>query len=171
MAQFFVGIIPPNEVACEVERWRREFRAPKTPAHLTLLAPFTLDQNQQDLLDSLAQVCAGHHRFLISCRGLGNFGKAVIFIDVRPTPELFALQQDLADFLKKRGVEPERRPYHPHITLATRLQPGRFALYKQQLIGYNPQYSFACEEITLFRLNIEGRLQRWQIAAALPLKE
>jgi 2'-5' RNA ligase len=171
VTEFFVGILPPDESACEVEQWRRKFRAPRTPAHLTLLAPFGWDQGQEQLLDALGEVCAGHRKFAIDCRGLGSFGKGVIFIDVVPAPELLALQAGLARCLEQLGVELEKRPYHPHITLATRLSPREFALYNKELIGYNPQYSFACGDITLFELIINGKMQRWQVSAAVPLKE
>jgi 2'-5' RNA ligase len=171
MAQFFAGVVPPGEIAGEVEQWRRKFKAPGTPAHLTLLAPFAWDQDQKTLLDALGKVCAGHRKFDIGCRGLGSFGTAVIFIDIVPGPELLALQKDLARCLEELGIEPEKRPYHPHITLATRLNRSEFDLYKQTLIGYNPQYSFACGEITLFKLYIDGRIQRWQVSAVVPLEE
>jgi len=171
MDQFFAGIVPPSEIAGEVERWRRKFRAPRTPAHLTLLAPFAWDQDHKQLLDALRQACAQFRSFTIDCRGLGHFGKAVIFVDVVPNPELMALQAGLARCLEKLGIEPEKRPYHPHITLATRLGRREFDLYQQELIEYNPQYSFACEEVALFKLYIDGKTQRWRISDTIPLQK
>ena len=44
----------------------------------------------------------------------------ILFVDVRVTPQLVALQQAVTAATTPCGFVPESRPYHPHITLARR---------------------------------------------------
>ena len=170
MGEFFAGITLPEHIRVEVERWRRQFRAPKTVPHITLLAPFELaDVNQ--LLAAFEYAVKQHHPFKIQSTGLGHFGKAVIYVDIDPSKELLSLQSRLAQTLIEIGIKPEKRSYHPHITLATRLHPAEFERYQQQLVEYQPQYCFMCRAVTVFALVEEGKLKRWYPYADLPLKE
>lgn len=171
MPEYFVAVTLPDQIGMEVERWRRRFRAPKTPPHLTLIAPFQWDLDEQKLIEVLRVTAQCHRPFDILCQGLGHFGRAVIFIDVNPSQALLSLQSDLARNLQEIGVKPEERPFHPHITLATRLRGNQYDLCRVQLMDYNPRYSFRCSTITLFILAIEGKIKRWQEACVLPLKE
>jgi 2'-5' RNA ligase len=57
--------------------------------------------------------------------GLGTFDRAgVLYIEVRVTRELTALQQAVTNATAPCGFTPEERPYHPHITLARRKGKG-----------------------------------------------
>jgi 2'-5' RNA ligase len=50
---------------------------------------------------------------------LGSFNRSGVFIaTVRPTPQLFLLQERVAAATARCGFVPETRPYQPHITLA-----------------------------------------------------
>ena len=77
-----------------------------------------------------------HGPFLIRGEGLGNFGRRVLFVNVELSPELRSFQQDLAEILAEHGIPREKRPYHPHITLATRLRSNDFNKYQRQPEGY-----------------------------------
>jgi RNA 2',3'-cyclic 3'-phosphodiesterase len=55
----------------------------------------------------------------VKLEDLGFFERSgVFFADVGLTPELVALQQLVVTADAKCGFEAEKRPYHPHITLA-----------------------------------------------------
>ena len=57
----------------------------------------------------------------IELGAVDTFDRAgILFIDVRVTPQLSALQQAVIAATLPCGFVPETRPYHPHITLARR---------------------------------------------------
>jgi 2'-5' RNA ligase len=57
----------------------------------------------------------------IELGNLGTFDRAgILYVDIRVTPELTALQQAVTAATAPCGFTPEDRPYHPHITLARR---------------------------------------------------
>lgn len=61
----------------------------------------------------------------IELGSLGIFDRAgVLYVEVRVTPELTALQQAVAASTSPCGFTLEDRPYHPHITLARRKGKG-----------------------------------------------
>lgn len=61
----------------------------------------------------------------IELGSLGTFDRAgVLYVEVRATPKLAALQQAVTAATAPCGFTPEDRPYHPHITLARRREKG-----------------------------------------------
>lgn len=89
--------------------------------------------------------------FLVSGRGgLGSFDKRVFFVNVELGADFKAAQQRLAHGLSHAGVPPERRPYRPHITLATRLWPEQFDRFWSEAAEFKPDYAFRCRCISLF---------------------
>lgn len=171
MAEFFLGITLPDDINKEVEAWRRRFKAPKTPPHITLIPPFRWDLDERKLRKVLQETAIRHQVFELSCRGIGHFGRSVIFIDIEENQALFGLQRDLSGVLEHFGIKPERRRYHPHLTLATCLRGDKYDLYLEQLMGYNPKYSFDCRSVAVFTLVTANNLKQWQQVYALPLKE
>lgn len=151
ISKFFLGITLPTDLEAQWEKWRRKFRASRTVVHLTLIPPFTWEDDLESLLQLLQNTLKVTKPFVISGEGIGSFGTRVIFIKVASNQELSALHKALAQTLGTRGVPPETRPYHPHITLASRLEPRRFHRYLEDLEGFYPSYSFTCNEIALFQ--------------------
>jgi 2'-5' RNA ligase len=171
MNDFFVGITLPKDLEEEVERWRRRFAAPQTPPHITLLPPFTWTGSDDDLVKVLTASLQGKTSFPVQVRGLGHFGRGVIYIDVKQSLELTALYDTLRSELEAHGIGDlsKGKPYHPHITLATRLSPERFQAYQEELSGYSPTWGFHCHEVTLFKMLVQGRLRRWLVHRRIPL--
>lgn len=94
---------------------------------------------------------------MVAGAGIGSFGTRVLFINVNLSLELKNMQASLAHQLRKKGVSVDKRLYHPHITLATRLRPGQFQRYQAELANFSPDYSFLCSELSVFQLSEEGR--------------
>lgn len=166
MSKFFLGISLPETLETECEQWRRRFRAPKTIAHLTVIPPFTWASGLAALTGFLAKTLEQTVPISIEGEGLGSFGTRVIFVKVDSNPELLDLHKTLIQCLESRGIATEARPYHPHITLATRLNPQKFHRYWGELEGFAPQYSFICNALTLFQFQ-ESR--GWEKVANIPL--
>ena len=157
MYDFFIGILLPKKLEETCEHYRRAFRAPRTPAHITVIAPFAWEQSTEELHELLRRAVEPISPFQVRGTGLGSFGTRVLFVNVTLSDELRELHRALADSLRQAGVQVERRPYHPHITLATRLSPPQFARYKKELEGFSPSYAFPCEAISLFEFTAERR--------------
>jgi 2'-5' RNA ligase len=90
----------------------------------------------------------------IKLGAIGTFDRAgVLFVDVRVSPQLVALQQAVTAATAPCGFVPETRPYHPHITLARRKGKGggeELRNLKLQ-IGRQPDVSsFTAESFLLY---------------------
>lgn len=166
MPEFFLGIRLPRELEETVERYRRAFKAPRTVAHLTVIAPFTWEKNAEELEELLGETLKGVAPLEIRGSGLGSFGSRVLFVNVELTPELQELQRTLTYSLQEQGIAVDKRPYRPHITLAPRLRPQQFAEYREQLADFEPRYSFRCEKLSLFQFRPAWR---WEERIQIPL--
>jgi 2'-5' RNA ligase len=125
MHRLFVGIRPPAPV-CERllalmggvsgARWQNEDQL-----HLTLRFIGEVDRHlAQDVHAALGSV--HHPSFELSLSGIGAFDRrsepTVLWVGVTPADPVKALQKKVEQALARVGLEPERRAFHPHITLA-----------------------------------------------------
>ena len=125
MHRLFVAIRPPESVRESLldlmegiadARWVDEDQL-----HLTLRFIGEVDRHgAEDVAAALASV--RHPAFEIAVGGLGSFdrrsGAATLWAGVTPHEALRALHKKVDQALQRTGLEPERRAYHPHITLA-----------------------------------------------------
>lgn len=170
MQRYVIGITLPQAFSEEIEVWRRKFQAPKMQPHITLIPPFTWHESETELDSIITNALGGIRKFPISGEGQGTFGNAVIFVNVTANKHLNNLNRTLANAFEKVGVTQERRRFHPHITLAARLSPDQFQYNKSLLVDYTPQYSFECDEITLFTKVIDNNHKHWEVVKAFTLK-
>lgn len=135
--------------------------------HLTVRFIGEVDRHMARDVD--AALSSVHHpRFSISLNGLGAFDRrgepVTLWAGVVPHEPLRALHKKVDQALLRVGVEPDRRAYMPHITLA-RLPRGsgpvgslversggvgsppfpvsQFCLYESRLSPEGPEYSVA----------------------------
>lgn len=96
----------------------------KSPAHITLIAPFRMDPlKEKDLLLFIGEFAAMQSPFLIRLQNFSNFKTEVLFVDVEKNEKLETLKLQLDSFLtlqEKFPIKKEARPFHPHVTIATR---------------------------------------------------
>ncbi|NLA58556.1 MAG: 2'-5' RNA ligase family protein [Firmicutes bacterium] len=172
MAEFFLGITLPADFEEEVEDFRRRFAAPKTAPHITLIPPFNWPGTDLELEQIISASIQGTSPFVVKARGIGRFGRRVIYINVEPSEELLSLYEKLESGLENQDIAAtdQDRSYHPHITLATRLSPGEFNLYMEELKDYNPSREFLCQQVALFKMEVRDRRRRWLIFKQVPLK-
>ncbi|NMB19675.1 MAG: hypothetical protein GX979_02295 [Firmicutes bacterium] len=162
--RYFLGIRLPKELEETCERYRRAFKAPKTVAHLTVVPPFEWEQPAGELFKLLAEALEETKPFAVTGAGVGSFGNRVLFINVNLTPELEAMQKALTLCLKTAGVSVDNRPYHPHVTLATRLTAEEFSRYSRELADFHPEIDFVCSSLSIFEFTKE---RRWKEAHRL----
>jgi 2'-5' RNA ligase len=169
MHRLFVAIRPPPPVRRRLldlmggvagARWLDDDRL-----HLTLRFIGEVDRHQARDADA-ALSSVRHPTFSIALNGLGAFDRrgdpAVLWAGFAPQEPLRALHKKVDQALIRAGVEPDRRAYMPHVTLA-RLPRGagpvrgllersggvtsppfavdRFYLYESRLSPEGPAYT------------------------------
>ncbi|HSG95891.1 MAG TPA: RNA 2',3'-cyclic phosphodiesterase [Afifellaceae bacterium] len=88
--------------------------------HITLRFIGNVDRPvANDIADALHHI--SRPSFELALDGLGAFGNRKprsLWVGLKPAPALHALQAELERDLQRIGLEPERRRFIPHITLA-----------------------------------------------------
>jgi 2'-5' RNA ligase len=130
-AKYYIAIVPEGEVQVKAtdlklavkERFQAKY-ALKSPAHITLKMPFRWNEAKEEkLISQLSGFFIKSPGFQLILKGIGRFGRRVIFIKVQEDPELMKLQQDLKFFCKtelKFIEELSDKAYRPHITLVSK---------------------------------------------------
>lgn len=125
MHRLFVGIRPPQPVRAQLlglmggisgARWQTDEQI-----HITLRFIGEVDRRvAEDVAGALSIV--RHPRFELALNGIGSFGRRgqpeVVWAGVAPHEPLQALHKKIDQACVGAGLEPERRAYRPHITLA-----------------------------------------------------
>ncbi|HEX6374593.1 MAG TPA: RNA 2',3'-cyclic phosphodiesterase [Allosphingosinicella sp.] len=165
MHRLFVAIRPPAPVRARLldlmggvagARWQTDGQL-----HLTLRFIGEVDRHLARDVD--AALSSVHHPgFSVALNGLGGFERrgepVTLWAGVAPHEPLHALHRKVDQALVRAGVEPDRRAYMPHITIA-RLPRGAGPV--RSLIEQSGGVSgppFAVEEFCLYesRLAPEG---------------
>lgn len=130
MNMYFVALVAPQEIDQQVLKWKNYFKehfkctvALKSPAHITLLPPFWMNEELEgDLINSITAFSAAKNKFEIILKDFAAFKPRVIFVDVIKNEMLDSLYGSLDDLInaEKYPVKKDDRPFHPHVTLATR---------------------------------------------------
>ena len=114
-------------------------------------------------------------QFEVQLAGLGQFGSdhklRSIWVGVQPNPELMRLQAKVETALQRAGLEPERRKFKPHVTLARfKANPG---LKLEEYISRNALFkapAFTVEGFTLFSSYLSGEGAIYRPEADYPLR-
>ena len=171
MHRLFVAIRPPEPIRDRLldltdgvrgARWVEE-------EHLHLTLRFIGEVDRHGAEDVAAALGGVHHpRFALALSGLGSFdrrgGTSVLWAGVTPQAPLKALHKKIDQALERVGIPPDRRVYHPHITLARIRRDGgsiaplidsagslasapfpvaEFRLYESELTADGPIYTVA----------------------------
>jgi 2'-5' RNA ligase len=131
MTMYFVALVLPNELNNEILKWKHymheRFQCKvglKSPAHITLIPPFWLDEiKENNLLADINGIVEDYHPFTIETKSFSAFKPRTIFIDVEKNEPLVKLKQKVDLNFKNNelyAVKTDNRSFHPHITIATR---------------------------------------------------
>ncbi len=173
---YLVALLPPEPVFShvwdlkqEVHRLTGSRNAVRLPPHITLLPPLSeADEFEGLCTAALADFAATEATFEVVVDGFAWFGSRTLFVHVQEAAALRAFHARLmawcAAYLPQ--VQPEGRPYTPHLTLATRdLPPAQVPELRQLFAERAYAASFAVQSFTLFRH--DGR--QWQARATFAL--
>ena len=168
--RFFIALVPSPEIQLAVNEIKGYFeqhygarKAFNSPPHITLQAPFewSSDREVDELIEGLKEFAVGREKIAIALRNFGAFPPKVIYVDVVQTPELMALQKDLATMMEdKYGIADQRyRSFCPHMTVAFRdLTKAAFYQAWPEFQQKTLRFDFTAQRLTL--LHHDG--QRWQ---------
>ena len=178
MHRLFVAVRPPASIRTQLldlmesvhgVRWQDEEQL-----HLTLRFVGEVDRHQaEDIAAALGSI--HFPRFDIALAGIGSFDRRSqathLWAGVAPHEPLKALHNKVDQALARVGVEPDRRAYLPHITLArlTRLSGPIDGLLRTAASLTSPP--FAVEAFCLYESELSPAgatysvIERYQLAA------
>ena len=131
MNMYFIALVAPQAINETILKWKNVFKerfgctvALKSPAHITLIPPFWMKEElETDLVNSIDHFSAARNKFEVILKDFASFKPRVIYVDVPKNESLHDLYVSLNEFIlgqHKFPVTQEERPFHPHVTLATR---------------------------------------------------
>lgn len=174
--RYFIALLPPLEIQTRVREIQQHFAehyssrgALRSPPHITLQPPFLWDVERVSQLETLLGNFAQQRSPVpIVLDGFGAFSPRVIYVNVRKSPELLAVQADLMAQCESIGiVDPvsKTRPFAPHMTVAFRdLTRQNFKAAWMQFQHQKLYFEFTTTDLTLLLHN--GK--QWTIHANFP---
>lgn len=128
---YFIAIVLPgdlNEKIIELKYMMLERFGCKvglrSPAHITIIPPFWMDNSlEQQLKNDISSISLEQKKFPITVNNFSAFKPRTIFIDVLLNESLKAVKTKAENYLlatDRYKIKKEDRPFHPHITIATR---------------------------------------------------
>jgi len=160
---YFIAFVLPTDINDEVLKWKlfmnehfNCFVALRSPAHITLVPPFWMNDDLENTLEnSISQFSQHQSSFQINLKNFAAFKPKVIYVDVLLTPSLQTLHDQLQDYVIAGGLFPikkDDRPFHPHVTVAAR-DLNKKAFYDAWETFKEERYEASCriKEISLLK--------------------
>lgn len=128
---YFIATIPDKTIRNEVVAFKKHIAAQyfskaalTSPPHITLYPPFRWDESNEKIIEtSLRDFSEKQQSFEIRLNEFACFMPRVIYIKPEKNNSLNILQSSLVDHLRlsiNLSNPQNNRPYHPHMTIATR---------------------------------------------------
>jgi 2'-5' RNA ligase len=127
---YFLAIVLPPHLDEKVLAYKKEMQEKygckvglKSPAHITLVPPFWMEEEKQAaLVKDMEQLAATFSPFTLTTADFSAFRPRTIFVAVAESGALQALKKRTDAFFRHSDykMKIENRPFHPHITIATR---------------------------------------------------
>lgn len=141
--------------------------------HLTL---FFLGNVPEKNLPKVKEALGGikQNSFLLKLKGVGCFPNSkrprILWVGIPLTNELSKLKKETDDALQDLGYQKEKRPFHPHLTLARIKKPhpkGIEDFLNKNLSFQTPD--FPVNEFYLYQSTLTPKGARYQRVAQFPL--
>ena len=131
MYMYFIAIVLPKDLDEKVLKYKNlmfeKYNCKvglKSPAHITLVPPFWMNEEKQErLIADINSLSNQVKPFLISTNNFSAFKPKTIFISTAPNDQLSQVKMATDECFKNNSfynIKTETRPFHPHITIATR---------------------------------------------------
>ncbi len=167
---YFIALVLPPELDQKVLKYKTWIFEKygcavglKSPAHITLIAPFWMEEEQEVGLIKDIENFSGRKAFEISTRQFSSFKPRTIFIQPEYSKELENLKREMDAYFGERKeykIVKDNRPFHPHITIATRdLRKKDFAEAWVYFTEKEFPAKWMAESISLLRHN----QKKWEV--------
>lgn len=168
---YYVAVVCPPEIdekVLQYKHWMRERfgckAALKSPAHLTLIAPFWLEvELERTLKETTQQFQSALLPFDIRLNNFDHFSNRVLFVHTEANESLARLQFETTKHFQLQfpaAVKTDNRPFHPHVTIANRdMSPSAFLKAWERFSKEDYTASFIADGISLLKLQ-EGK---WEV--------
>lgn len=131
MNMYFIAVVLPQQLDVKVLHWKKymqeRYRCKvglKSPAHITIIPPFWLEENmEEELLNDVDTIAKQIKPFMVETNDFSAFKPRTIFIGVKKNTDLDRLKRKADNYFADKEeykIKIENRPFHPHITIATR---------------------------------------------------
>ncbi|MCJ2050938.1 RNA 2',3'-cyclic phosphodiesterase [Methylobacterium sp. J-070] len=159
MPRLFTGLAVPPAIADALKAYQGGLPGARwiEPGDFHVTLRFIGDveaATADDVVEALSEM-RPRPALTVTLTGLGLFGgdkPRALYAAVSPEPGLTDLQAEQERLVRRAGVEPERRKFTPHVTLA-RLRrgatPEAAAMYLSQAPVFAP-LTFTVDRVTLF---------------------
>lgn len=127
---YFVAVVLPQHIDEKVLQYKRQMQALygckvglKSPAHITLVPPFWMEEEKEAALrQDIEKLAQSIPAFSLATAGFSAFKPRTIFVAVEENARLQELKKSSDSFFRGKDykMKIENRPFHPHITIATR---------------------------------------------------
>jgi 2'-5' RNA ligase len=176
---YFIALIPPAPVAEEVTGFKKEIalkynssRALRSPAHITLQAPFWYEVSWEErLTGTLNDFCRALKAFPLELYGFSKFDKRVIYVNVMQNEKLGLLHKDLMYFLREKLSFPASATslsFHPHMTIGFRdLSPEMCVKAWEEFSKRSYKANFEVRSLFLLKHN----RKEWDVLREVPFGE
>ncbi|HEY0059946.1 MAG TPA: 2'-5' RNA ligase family protein [Flavisolibacter sp.] len=131
MTLYFTALVLPESLNARILPLKQYMYAEygcrvglNSPAHITLLPPFKMDRSMEvELVRSIDEVSVSLQPFDVKTANFSAFPPRTLFIDVEVSPSLKKVKAASDHYFSTHPmlkVKIDTRPFHPHITIATR---------------------------------------------------
>lgn len=127
---YFIGLVPGDPVQSEIMKFKQEAKAIfnaghalNSPAHITLIPPFSMPVHEESqLINDIKKAVGKIGDIYLELNGFGHFGKRVVFVKTEENDQVsklyLRLRNELSDYIEKQNHGDKK--FHPHITVASR---------------------------------------------------
>jgi len=176
---YFIALVAPEDINRQALKWKHYMRdhygctvALRSPAHITLIPPFWMNELQEDeLLRDVGAFANEHSPLEIRLKNFDAFKPRVIFAHVEVSDQLRQMKLSLEKFLAEKNRYPfkkETRPFHPHLTIANRdLRKKDFHAAFEHFSKIDYETSFAVTGISILKHTGD----QWSVRHNLPLNQ
>jgi 2'-5' RNA ligase len=127
---YFIAIVLPQQLDEEIlhykkwmyENWGCKVGS-KSPAHITIVPPFWMaEEKEHQLIQDIQNISASTSSFTLSTNNFSAFKPKTLFVAVTHNEQLNNLKKIADNYFRTTdyNIKTENRPFHPHITIATR---------------------------------------------------
>jgi 2'-5' RNA ligase len=173
----YIALVAEEPLLTEIAQFKNEMlehfgcrAAMKSPAHITLIPPFYWSRGMQKVLnDTFHGFRTDIGEISIQVNGFGHFKRNVLFAAPEPNGQLTQLQSECVDYFRPLLGDKiaEKRPFHPHITIANRDLKSEDFDQAWEMFKNRP-YIREWTIDKLFLLQHDG--SRWQVVEELSLQ-